>query len=385
MASAPARIRLPIRLIDRTVAERFLSNFVLLFALLFVFAISVDVIVQAERFLDAAAEAVRSGRASSKFGAAIWILLDFHGPRVFQFYQYMLGLVSIGAMGFTFAQMHRARELVAVMAAGVSLRRLAGSVLLAAVGLNILQGVNQEFILPRLAPRLVRDHGDLMRPGGRTFEVPLTRDGETNLLSAREFDPATGEIGDLLFLERSDRGMALRRITASRAVYDPMRRGWSLEEGRAIERGPGPDGSAGGEDGFLRPVDFVASTLTPQAIVVRRFRLYAQMLDMEQVQVLRREGGADDATTTRLMLARFAGPAANLLVLAIAIPFFLLREPRLLLAQAVKVAAIAVPAMLASLVFLTVPFGDLPGAVSVAIPIALLLPAAAWRLAYLKT
>lgn len=385
MAPRSRRPRLPIPLLDRFVAERFLSNFVLLFALLFVFAISVDVIVQAERFLEAATKAVEDGRASSTLGAVIWILLDFHGPRVFQFYQYMLGLVSIGAMGFTFAQMHRARELTAVMAAGVSLRRIAGAVLLAALGLNLLQAANQELILPRLAPRLVRDHGDLMRPGGQTFEVPLTRDGETNLLSARQFDPATGEIDDLLFLERSSTGMAKRRVTAAHAVYDPQRRGWQLTEGRAVERGPGPDGQPTGEASFLNEIDFVPSTLTPQSIVVRRFRLYAQMLDMEQVRVLRREGGTDDATVTRLMLSRFAGPTANMLVLAISIPFFLLREPRLLLAQSVKVAAISVPAMLGALVFLTVPFPELPGAVSVTIPVALLLPWAAWRLAYLRT
>lgn len=385
MSTAAKRLRLPIPLLDRAVAERFLSNFVLLFALLFVFAISVDVIVQAERFLDAASIAVEEGRSASKLGAVIWILLDFHGPRVFQFYQYMLGLVSIGAMGFTFAQMHRTRELTAVMAAGVSLRRLALAVLLAAVGLNLLQGINQEFILPKLAPRLVRDHGDLMRPGGQTFEVPLTLDGDTNLLSARSFDPATGEIDDLLFLDRTATGMAKRRITAKHAIYDGQRRGWVLEGGTAVERGPGPDGQAAGDDSFLEPIDFIESALTPQAIVVRRFRLYAQMLDMQQVRVLEHEGGTDQATVIRLMLGRFAGPCANLLVLAISIPFFLLREPRLLLAQSVKAAAISVPAMLGALVFLTVPFSDLSGAVSVAIPVALLLPIAAWRIAYLRT
>jgi len=385
MAAARSRSILPIPLLDRAVAERFLSNFVMLFALLFVFAISVDVIVQAERYLDAAMLAVKDGRASSRLTGVAWILLDFHGPRVFQFYQYMLGLISIGAMGFTFAQMHRTRELTAVMAAGVSLRRLALAVMLAALGLNVLQAINQELILPRLAPMLVRDHGDMARPGGRDFEVPLTRDGPANLLHARSFDPATGEIQGLLLLERSESGMAMRRVTAERAVYDPARRGWVLEDGRAVSRGPGPDGASAGDDPFMQRVDFVESSLNPQSIVVRRFRLYAQMLDLSQVQLLRREGGADDATVTRLVLSRVAGPLANLLVLAVAMPFFLLREPRLLLLQSVKAAAVSVPAMLGALIFLTVPFQDLPGAVSVAIPIAVLIPVAAWRLAYLRT
>ena len=53
------------------------------------------------------------------------IFLNFHGPRVFQFYSYLMGIVSIGAMGFTLAQMHQHKELVAIMASGVSLFRVA--------------------------------------------------------------------------------------------------------------------------------------------------------------------------------------------------------------------------------------------------------------------
>jgi len=376
---------LPIKLLDRHVIARFLSNFVLLFALLFTFAISVDVIVQAEEFLKAATVAVSDGRASNRLTGVAWILLDFHGPRVFQFYQYMLGLVSIGAMGFTFAQMHRFRELTAVMAAGIGLRRLAAAVLFAAIGLNILQAINQEVILPRLAPLLVRDHNDLQRAGSQRFPVPLTRDGENNLLRATAFDPRTGEVEGLLLIERNERGAALRRITADSAIYDSERRGWLLTGGRAISRGPGPDESVVPDEGFMTPVDFVASALTPQAIKVRRFRLYAQMLDLEQVRLMRGEGGTDDATVMRLTLSRFAGPLANLLVLAVSIPFFLLREPRPLLLQAVKASAVAVPAMLSALIFLTVPFEGLAAAVSVSIPIAVLLPIAAWRLAYIRT
>lgn len=378
-------MRLPIQLLDRHVIARFLSNFVMLFGLLFIFAISVDVIVQADEFLKAAAAAVRDGRAANRLTGAIWVLLDFHGPRVFQFYQYMLGLVSIGAMGFTFAQMHRFRELTAIMSAGISLRRLAGGVLFAAVGLNLLQGVNQEFILPRLAPLLVRDHRDLQRAGTQVFPVSLTRDGPTSLLRATAFDPQSREMEGLLVIERDERGAAQRRITADRAWYDPDRRGWVLVNGRAIARGPGPDSPAAADEEFMRPIDFIASDLTPQAIVVKRFRIYAQMLDLAQVRLMRNEGSVDDSTVTRLTLSRFAGPIANVLVLAVAIPFFLLREPRPLLLQSVKASSVAVPAMLSALVLLTVPMEGVPAAVSVVVPIAVLLPIAAWRLAYLKT
>ena len=72
--------------------------------------------------LSAAAAAVKEGRFGSRTVAVIALLADYQAPRVFQFFQFMIGLLCVGAMGFTFAQMHRTRELVAILAAGVPLR-----------------------------------------------------------------------------------------------------------------------------------------------------------------------------------------------------------------------------------------------------------------------
>ena len=57
----------------------------------------------------------------------------------------MVGLLCVGAMGFTFSQMHRTRELVAIMAAGVPLRRCVWAVVGAALALNLLAVDQQGF------------------------------------------------------------------------------------------------------------------------------------------------------------------------------------------------------------------------------------------------
>ena len=57
------------KIIDRYVASRFLVNFVLLGAALYVFGVSVDVVIQASRFLDAADTAVAVDCSSTR-GAA---------------------------------------------------------------------------------------------------------------------------------------------------------------------------------------------------------------------------------------------------------------------------------------------------------------------------
>ena len=112
-------------LIDRYIARRFLANFFILLVMLYVFAVSIDLILQLDEFVKAARETVGPDAGLlTLIAALIGMVVDFHGPRIFQFYAYMVGLVSVGAMGFTFAQMHRARELVAMLSSGVQLRAM---------------------------------------------------------------------------------------------------------------------------------------------------------------------------------------------------------------------------------------------------------------------
>ncbi|MHC4083189.1 MAG: LptF/LptG family permease, partial [Planctomycetota bacterium] len=179
-------------LIDRYIARRFLANFFILLILLFVFAISIDLLLELDEFVEVARDTVGpEGGILAQLTALIGIVVNFHGPRLFQFYAYMLGLLSVGAMGFTLAQMHRHRELVALLASGVRLHRIALPILGAALVLNLFQLANQELMLPRLAPLLIRSHHDIGQQGAEAFDVMFVADGMGTLLQAPSFDPTT--------------------------------------------------------------------------------------------------------------------------------------------------------------------------------------------------
>jgi hypothetical protein len=75
----------------------------------------------------------------------------------------------------------------------------------------------------------------------------------------------------------------------------------------------------------------------------------------------------------------------NLLVLVVALPFFLLREPANMLRQSILCAAFAVPAALGSFVAMTIDMPGLAPAVSVFLPAAVLLPLALGRVGAIKT
>ena len=137
------------RILTRFILLRFLGNFFLLFSLLFIFAISIDILIQWETFVSSAAK-IESAKSGVEKGASILsvakLILSFHGPRIFQFYQYMMPLVALAAMGFTASAMLRTREFVAMMAVGISMRRAVFPMLMGMGILCLFQVGNQELI-----------------------------------------------------------------------------------------------------------------------------------------------------------------------------------------------------------------------------------------------
>ncbi len=367
-------------LLDRHIIVRYLSNFVLLFGLLFVFAISIDVVVQFDRFSDAAR--IRAEETASAYPLVlVQAILDFHAPRIFQFFAFMTGLVGIGAAGFTLVQMHRSRELVAIMAAGVPLQRVAAAVLAAQLGIVLLQLADQELVLPRLASRLVREHDSILQPGVETFEAPLMRDGDGDLLYAAEIDPRAGVASSVLVLERDADGRAVSRITASRATWDEAIESWRLVDGLRMETE-----SDAGRAATRTPIEIWETDLSPQMLMARRSLNFAQMLSLGQLRDLRDAGGASDARLERTIFGRFSGALINLLVPIIAIPFFLVRNPGItMLSRSLQAAMVSIPLLIGALAAMTVAIPGLPAGVGAFLPVALLLPVAIARMAYLET
>lgn len=373
-------------LIDRYIIIRFLLNFAILFSLLFLFAISVDLILQLDRFVDAARREVGDDAGLLTMAARfLAIIVDFHGPRIFQFYAYLMGLTAVGAMAFTLSQMHKYKELVAVMASGVSLHRIAMPFMVAATGLNAVQIVNQEFILPAVAPQLIRKHGDIGRESIEAFAVNFTRDSDNTLFHAPRFDPATKTLEHPTLHERDAQGRTTRRIEADAAVWDEHAGAWRLENGRAVS--PQQTGETVSVSSASEPIEMYETTLTPDILTMRRYRQYTAMLSMRQIdQMLDTPGMIDDAPMlARHKFARFAAIFVNLMVLYICLPFFLLREPANLIRQSLLCAAVAIPAMLGALIGMTVPLQGVPPAVGVFLAPIILLPIVLARYTTIRT
>jgi lipopolysaccharide export LptBFGC system permease protein LptF len=379
-------------LIDRYILLRFLVNFAVLFVLLFLFAISIDLILALDRFVEAAhKEADEEAGALALAWALLRLAVDFQFPRLFQFYAYLHGLVAIGAMAFTLAQMHRAKELVAVLAAGVSLQRVAMPFIVAVFGLSVIQLFNQELFLPRVAPLLVRDHGDIGLRSVDRFPVNFTPDARGNLLQSPSFDPSRDALEAPTILVRDERGRTIRRITAEEAIWDRIDRdgevveGWRLIDGRAasLERDPGADRTTGLS---REQVQFYPTNLSPKVLIVHRHGQYAAMLSLRQIaRMLETPGVSDEEALRRHQLTRFSAVLVNVLVMWLCLPTFLLRQPANLLSRSLMCAGVAIPALLGAAIFM---MADLPGispAVSVFLPVIVLIPIVLAQWTYVRT
>lgn len=367
-------------LLDRYILLRFFTNFVMLFMLVFVFAAAIDVILNLDHFVDAARAAAGEDSGTGSYLLQLFALsADYQVPRFFQFYAYLHGLAAVGAMAFTLAQMHRYRELVAVMASGVSLHRIAMPFLFAVFGLSVLQLLNQELLLPRVAPLLLRDYDEIGERGITSFEVRFTPDGRGSLFQAPSYEANAMRMIAPTILERDAQGRTVRRITANAAAWSEARRAWMLERGTALRPHSGEGGTQSAQPGgnifAQEKVEAFESDLTPQVLMVRRFDQFASMLSLDQISQMLKMPSVSKRASDQLLrfrYSRFSFVLVNLLVLALTLPTFLLREPANLLRQSVLCAALAVPAIVGSAIGMMVDLPGIPPALGVFLPVIVL-------------
>ncbi|MDF1809486.1 MAG: LptF/LptG family permease [Phycisphaerales bacterium] len=371
--------------LNRYIARQYLFNVFALFVILFSFVIVIDVSLNMDRFLRLADRLAVSdaGDAPStirRWTVTILLIVDLWWPKLLQLYNFLIGMVLVGAMGFTFSQMTRNREFVAMMAAGVGLHRVLKPIIVIAFGFSVIQVVNMELIIPKVAPLLVRDHGEAGSHQLGSASVPLTLDGSGRLFRAASFDADTDTLEGVYILERDSSGKASRTITAKSATYNNG--GWDLLGGEAQARGVSTIEPA-------IPLARIDSTLDPNELRMNRYESYSQALSFTQVtQMLSRETLTDPAKRaryTRIKWGRFAVIISSLLALVIAMPFYITREPKNMVVQSLKCAPVAIISLIGGVLGASASIPGIPPALGVFIPVMLLSVIAVAQVSSMKT
>ncbi len=372
-------------LLDRYIARQYLINVIALTLILFSFVVVIDASLNIDEFLQrASALAKQNGQDAPgtirRWLVTLLLIADFWWPKLLQLYSFLIGMILVGAMGFTFSQLSRSREFVAMMAAGIGLHRVMRPVIIVAGCFMVLQLVNTEVLLPRVAPLLVRGHDDI---GSRTLgsaSVPLTLDGSGRLFRAANFDADTGVMEGVYILERDANAKATRAITADSASYRDG--GWDLTNGMAQARGtPTPQPGV--------QIDRIESSLDPNTLRMNRYESYAQSLSFAQVsQMLARPTLTDPvkrARYARIKWGRFAIMLSTMLALVISMPYFITREPKNMVVQSLKCAPISIIALIGGVLGASAAIPGLPPAIGVFIPVMILSVVAVAQTSAIKT
>jgi len=373
--------------LDRYIARQFLMNVAALLAILFSFVVLIDTMLNIDRFFERAVVVSGAGPDMPmlrKCVVAMTLVVDLWWPKLLQLFNFMLGVVMVGAMGFTCAQMVRHRELVAVLAGGVSLRRVARPFFIVALALTAVQALNQELVIPRVAPLLQRDHKQAGERGLETRALLLVPDASNRLFSASRFDPDRGALEGVLIWELNDRELLDRRVRARAASWDGQ--GWTLEDGVGEPTRPGT---------VPEPVDRIQTELDPTALTIHQYSGFSQSLSFAQIGrqlAIMDRFTADESVASerrarlqRIRWGRFSVMASNLLGLAVAMPFLLTRVPTNMATQALRCAPVSLGAIMAGIVGSAMPLPGVPPGLGVFAPVLVMAPMVLWAISRTRT
>lgn len=373
--------------LDRYISRVYLVNAAALTVILFSMVIAVDVALNFDEFVTRAGEIAKLGGeqtpgAVRKGVIAVSLIFDLWGPRLVQLLNPLAGLIMVAAMGFTYVQMVRSRELVAMLSSGISMWRAARPVLVCSLLLAGVQLANQELLLPKVAPLLPRD---ARQAGTRTLGAAAlapTIDAQGRVFIARQFDADAGVIEGLYVLERDADKAAARSLWADKATWSGN--SWKLDGGIAY--------GFGGTTPVVARVERIETNLDPLTLKIRRFASFKSSLSFNQATAMLNNPKLIDNPSLaqvdelqRIRFGRFGVIACNLLAVLICLPFFLQREPRVMLLPTLKAAPLAMAALVGGTLGAAAAVPAVPPQLSVFIPAMVCLPIAIASVTSVKT
>ncbi len=317
------------KLLDRYVITSFLANYAIALATLLGLYIVLDMVFN----LDVLTK-VKTEESASAFGAFFGVIKEigtFYFYKAFVFFVQLSGFIPVLAAAFTLMRLARFNELTAIMAAGIPLQRIALPVVLIGAIVNlVLLPINQELLIPRMIPQLMRDVDDLSRTGRDAFTVTGIADEENRLLSVSRFTPARAESQPKMeyvdIFEYDDRGRLSAHTSADGATWDEATQSWPLINGRRTTN-LWPDAMQTVPP-RIESVAVYKGSITPQELGVYHQGRYVDLLSTAQIsEMLQRPKTFGTANLLRVRHMRFTQPLTNIILLLLAIPCILTREP----------------------------------------------------------
>ncbi len=303
------------KILYRYIAKNFLIGYCIAFCVLIGLRIVVDLFINLDEFTE---------HAELSTLDVIKNVLAFYGMRCTLYFRDFAGMITVVAAAFSFGKMVRSNELVAVMASGVSLKRVIGPIVFLALLLTGVLVIDQELLIPPLADKLARSHDDI--PGQESYDVWFISDAKDSLICSRRFEVETSTLHNPTILLRKPGESGVLEVTglieAERAIDVNNTGEWVLINGQLqlTEKG---------SEKRVQPIASYISDITAKDIPVRRKSEHKTLLSLRQLITLTSQG----AKTTDLELHsqkhfHVTDPLINLVMLMVSLPILVCRDPK---------------------------------------------------------
>lgn len=306
------------KILDKYVVKNFLIGYGIAFSVLMGLRMIIDLFVNLDEFTE---------HADLGMLAVTKNVLVYYGLNSTLYFRDFAGMITVIAAAFSFGRMVRAQELVAVMASGVSLKRVIAPVAVLAIILTGFLVVDQEILIPSFANRLVRSEDTL--PGEESYDVWFINDANGSLICSPKFDVSTATLHRPTIVTRRPHLQETAsvvwevtgRIDATAATYNPQKGRWDLTDGVFAENGSNKG---------LRPIAFFVSDITAKDIPIRRSSEHTALLSSRQLAVLAAQSTKlkDLAQLYSQKHFRITDPIFNLVMLLVCLPFLVCRDPK---------------------------------------------------------
>jgi lipopolysaccharide export system permease protein len=153
------------RILDRLLLSSFLKAYAICLVSLLSLYVVIDLFTNLEDF----------AQHVSGLIPVLRNIIKYYGYKVIQIFDRLCEAIVLLAAAFTVAWVQRNNELLPLLSAGVSTRRVIRPVLIGSLSLMALGVINQEFVIPRVADALLADRDDPQ--GEKTLVVAGAYDG----------------------------------------------------------------------------------------------------------------------------------------------------------------------------------------------------------------
>jgi lipopolysaccharide export LptBFGC system permease protein LptF len=304
------------KILDRYIAKNFMIGYIIAFCVLIGLRIIIELFVNLDEFAEHA-------------DRGVWVVarhvVTYYALRTTLYFRDIAGVITVVAAAFSLGRMVRANELVAIMASGVSAKRIVGPILVLAIFFTGLSVADQELLIPSISHKLVRDEDEFV--GEESYDVWFLTDGKGSLISSRRYvvDTQTFEEPTIITRRRDPNRpevwQVTGRISADFARHNGQTGNWDLENGLFVST----------DATRPQPIDaYVGSDLLPRDIPVRQMSGFNALLSSRQLSALAAQKTKikDVAQLTSQKHFRITDPLIDLTMLMVSLPVLICRDPK---------------------------------------------------------